>query len=85
VGFVSYGNAGGARSVEHLRQVVIELQMVPIRSAIHIPVDVYMAVMNEKIPVYPDLFKPLRDRLDRIEVFLTELISMAKTLKVARE
>jgi hypothetical protein len=48
VGFVSYGNAGGARSVEQLRQVVIELQMVPIRSAIHIPVDVYMAVMNEK-------------------------------------
>lgn len=85
VGFVSYGNAGGARSVEQLRQVVIELQMVPIRSAIHIPVDVYMAVMNEKVPVDPDLFKPLRDRLDRIEVFLTELISMAKTLKVARE
>jgi NAD(P)H-dependent FMN reductase len=45
VGFVSYGNAGGARSVEQLRQVVIELQMVPIRSAIHIPVDVYMAVI----------------------------------------
>ena len=85
VGFVSYGNAGGARSVEQLRQVVIELQMVPIRRAIHIPVDVYMAVMNEKVPVDPDLFKPLRDRLDRIEVFLTELISMAKTLKVARE
>lgn len=41
--------------------------------------------MNEKVPVDPDLFKPLRDRLDRIEVFLSELISMAKTLKVARE
>jgi len=53
VGFVSYGNAGGARSVEQLRQVVIELQMVPIRSAIHIPVDVYIAFMNEKVPVYP--------------------------------
>lgn len=85
VGFVSYGNAGGARSVEQLRQVVIELQMVPTRSAIHIPVDVYMAVMNEKVPVDPGLFKPLRDRIDRIEVFLTELISMAKTLKVARD
>ncbi len=83
---VSYGNAGGARSVEQLRQVVIELQMVPIRSAIHIPVDVYIAVMNEKVPVNPDLFnKPLRDRLDRVEVFLNELISMAKALKAARE
>jgi NAD(P)H-dependent FMN reductase len=83
VGFVSYGNAGGARSVEQLRQVVIELQMVPIRSAIHIPVDIYKAVMNEKVPVDPDLFnKPLRDR---VEVFLNELISMAEALKVARE
>jgi NAD(P)H-dependent FMN reductase len=83
VGFVSYGNAGGARSVEQLRQVVIELQMVPIRSAIHIPVDVYIAVMNEKVPVDPDLFnKPLRDR---VEAFLNELISMAEALKAARE
>lgn len=72
--------------MEQLRQVVIELQMVPIRSAIHIPVDVYIAVMNEKVPVNPDLFnKPLRDRLDRVEVFLNELISMAKALKAARE
>ena len=86
VGFVSYGNAGGARSVEQLRQVVIELQMVPIRSAIHILVDVYIAVMNEKVPVDPDMFnKPLRDRRDRVEEFLNELISMAKALKVARE
>lgn len=86
VGFVSYGNAGGARSVEQLRQVVIELQMVPIRSAIHIPVDIYIAVMNEKVPVDPDMFnKPLRDRRDRVEEFLNELISMAKALKGARE
>ena len=47
VGFVSYGNAGGARAIEQLRQVVIELEMVPIRSAIHIPTEVYLAVRNE--------------------------------------
>jgi NAD(P)H-dependent FMN reductase len=41
VGFVSYGNAGGARSVEQLRQVVIELQMFPIRNAIHLPAEIY--------------------------------------------
>ncbi|VVB88022.1 FMN-dependent NADH-azoreductase [uncultured archaeon] len=85
VGFVGYGNAGGARSVEQLRQVAIELQMVPIRSAIHIPVDVYMTVMNEKVPVNSELFKPLKMPVDRVEVFLSELISMAKALKVARE
>ncbi|HEX8994240.1 MAG TPA: NAD(P)H-dependent oxidoreductase [Candidatus Paceibacterota bacterium] len=37
VAFVAYGNAGGARSVEQLRGVSVELQMAPIRSAVHIP------------------------------------------------
>src|SRR3989344_1626683 len=37
--FVSYGGpAGGARSVEQLRQVAIELQMAPIREQVAIPV-----------------------------------------------
>jgi NAD(P)H-dependent FMN reductase len=34
---VSYGNAGGARSVQQLRQTFIELQLAAIRSAVHIP------------------------------------------------
>ena len=37
-GFVSYGSAVGARSVQQLRQTVIELQLAPIRSSVHIPV-----------------------------------------------
>src|SRR5258705_5094172 len=41
--FVSYGNAGGARSVQQLRQNVIELQLAPIRSSVHIPVATLMA------------------------------------------
>lgn len=86
VGFVSYGSAGGARTVEQLRQVAIELQMVPIRNAIHIPTEVYMAVMNEKVPVNPELFKPLRvGYMDRVEVFLNDLIWNTQTLKSARE
>lgn len=36
VGFVSYGSVGGGRVVEQLRQVAVELQMAPIRSAVHI-------------------------------------------------
>lgn len=36
--FVSYGGiSGGIRAVESLRLVLIELQMVPIRSSVHIP------------------------------------------------
>lgn len=37
VGFVSYGSVGGARAVEHLRGIAIELQMAPVRTAVHIP------------------------------------------------
>ncbi len=36
VGFVSYGSVGGGRVVEQLRQVAVELQMAPIRNAVHI-------------------------------------------------
>ena len=34
--YVGYGGVGAARSVEHLRLINIELQMVPTRSAVHI-------------------------------------------------
>jgi NAD(P)H-dependent FMN reductase len=36
--FVSYGSALGARSVQQLRETAIELQLAPVRSAVHIPV-----------------------------------------------
>jgi NAD(P)H-dependent FMN reductase len=84
VGFVSYGSAAGARSVEQLRQVVIELQMIPIRNAIHIPSDVYRIVMNEKLPVAPELFKSLREPVDRVQLFLNELIWLSSALKTMR-
>lgn len=36
VAFVSFGNTGGARAVEHLRCIAIELRMAPLREAVHI-------------------------------------------------
>jgi NAD(P)H-dependent FMN reductase len=36
--FVSYGSAMGARAVQQLRETAIELQLAPIRAAVHIPV-----------------------------------------------
>jgi NAD(P)H-dependent FMN reductase len=35
-GFVGYGAMGGARAIEQLRLMTVELQMVPTRSAVHI-------------------------------------------------
>jgi NAD(P)H-dependent FMN reductase len=86
VGFVGYGNAGGARSIEQLRQVAVEMKMVPIRGALHLPIEVYLAVMNEKAPVNPDLFKPLREGVmgDRVGKFLDELTAMTRQLKSMR-
>ncbi|HEX5109009.1 MAG TPA: NAD(P)H-dependent oxidoreductase, partial [Vicinamibacterales bacterium] len=37
VAFVSWGGGGGTRGVEQLRLVTIELDMVPLRWAVHIP------------------------------------------------
>ncbi len=36
IGFIGYGGVGGARAVEHARNVAVELQMVPVRTAVHI-------------------------------------------------
>jgi NAD(P)H-dependent FMN reductase len=87
IGFVSYGSAHGARAVEQLRQVVIELRMVPISRSVHIPWDIYMQVANEKSKVNPELFAPLRKgmRGDQVGMFFDQLVWMGNTLKKARE
>jgi NAD(P)H-dependent FMN reductase len=79
VGFVGYGSTGGARAIEQLRQVVVELDMVPLREAIHVPMDVYLAVMKETAPAATELFKPLREGMfgDRVALFLDKLIKLA--------
>ena len=33
---IAYGSMGGARALEHLRNIAVELQMVPTRNAVHI-------------------------------------------------
>lgn len=43
-GAVGYGAVGGARAVEHLRTIGVELQMVPVRSAVHIGGSDFFAV-----------------------------------------
>jgi NAD(P)H-dependent FMN reductase len=85
VGFLSYGGAGGARAIEQLRLVAIELQMWPIRSAIHLPLDVYLAVMNDPVPTDPARFEPLkRGSVNIVDRFFNELLWAARALKQAR-
>ena len=36
MGAIAYGSMGGARALEHLRNIAVELQMAPVRNAVHI-------------------------------------------------
>ncbi|MEK6871413.1 MAG: NAD(P)H-dependent oxidoreductase [Nanoarchaeota archaeon] len=81
IGFVSYGSVGGARSVEQLRQVAVELQMASIRQAIHIPAQLFFDIMmgknNDSNP-----FEGLKPQVDS---FFEHLIWWTKALKDARK
>lgn len=50
---LGYGGVGAARAIEHLRGIGVELQMVPVRSAVHIGGGEFVRVMphlgNEEI------------------------------------
>lgn len=81
VGFVSYGNVSGARSVEQLREVVIELQMAPIRNAVHIPVDVLVKAAGWSGPADPSALTALDEKAKGL---LDQLVWWGNALKVAR-
>ncbi len=90
VGFVSYGSALGARSVEQLRQVAIELQMAPIHNAIHLPVEIlhaHMASARGGAAFDTSMFDRLRTGPsgDRVAGFFSQLLWWARALKAARE
>lgn len=48
VAFVGYGSVGGARAIEHLRNIMVELQAVPVRHAVHIGGAEFAAIMYGK-------------------------------------
>lgn len=79
VAFVAYGSAGGARAVEQLRQVAIELQMAPIRNAVHIN-----APWNLVEPSGDLKIKALDEYADSAKNMLDQLIWWTKALKNAR-
>jgi NAD(P)H-dependent FMN reductase len=48
VAFVGYGSVGGARAIEHLRNIMVELQTVPVRHAVHIGGSDFLPIMMGK-------------------------------------
>jgi NAD(P)H-dependent FMN reductase len=81
VAFVGYGGVGGARAIEQLRQVVVELEMAPLRHAVHILPDVMRAVRAAAGPADPAVFASLEARAD---LLATELVWWAQALAAAR-
>lgn len=77
VGFVSWGSVAGARSIEQLRQVAIELQMAPIRNSIHIPA--FWTLLDESGNLKTDSLQKHAD------AFLDQLLWWTGALKTARE
>src|SRR6202042_2073143 len=82
VTFVGYGAVGGARAVEQLRQVAIELEMAPIRHAVFMSREVLIATMKETAPANPALFAALEPAA---KLMIDDLVWWARALRVARD
>jgi NAD(P)H-dependent FMN reductase len=61
--FVGWGQVGGARAVEQLRLVAVELEVAPLRHAVHILPDVMIAARSTDADDL-SVFAPLTPRLD---------------------
>jgi NAD(P)H-dependent FMN reductase len=79
VAFVGYGGVGAARAVEQLRLVAVELQMAPVRSAVHIGMGDFFALQQGKaFAEFPHLEQAAVAMLD-------DLAWWTRALVVARE
>ena len=82
VAFIGWGNVGGARAIEQLREVVVELEAAPLRHAVHILPDRMIAAREAEDPTDPQILAPLAPRL---ETLITDLIWWTKTLTAGRD
>ncbi len=79
--FVGYGNVGGARAIEQLRLVCVELEMAPLRHAVHILPDVMRPVRMAENRFDVEMFASLDERHDTLG---TDLRWWAEALRAAR-
>jgi NAD(P)H-dependent FMN reductase len=79
IGFVGYGGVGGARAIEHLRGVAVELQMAPIKQEVNVAMEPFLGVLQQgkTLDEYPYLVGARDGVFDN-------LIWWGKALKAAR-
>ncbi|MDQ3559241.1 MAG: NAD(P)H-dependent oxidoreductase [Pseudomonadota bacterium] len=78
--FVGYGSVGGARAVEQLRLICVELQLHPTRTGVHIQGADFMAVSREGKSL-----TELAYLQPGVATMLDELVWWTNALKAARE
>lgn len=81
VAYVGYGSVGGARAIEHLRNIMVELQAVSVRHAIHIGGSDFIPLMFGQA-TWEDV-APRFDAL--VPEVLENLVWWTKATKTARE
>ncbi|MER8390745.1 NAD(P)H-dependent oxidoreductase [Mesorhizobium sp. M1340] len=79
-GFVGYGSVGGARAVEQLRLHAVELQMAPVKSAVHISWADFLAVKQGDKKL--DEFEHLNQAATAL---VNDIAWWARVLKTARQ
>jgi len=79
VTFISYGSLGGARSIEQLRLVAIELRLIPLRNSLHLPYEVIKKDKSNE-----EIIEILKNYNEKLDYSFKELLIMAKILKEAR-
>jgi NAD(P)H-dependent FMN reductase len=79
-GFVGYGSVGGARAIEQLRQISVELQMAPVKSAVHIAWGEFLAVRQGEKKL-----EEIEHLNQAAQALVNDVAWWAKALKKARE
>ncbi len=79
VAFIGYGGVGGARAIEQLRGVAIELQMAPIKAEVNVGMEPFLGILQQgkTLDDYPHL------TASRTTVF-DEIVWWGNALKAAR-
>jgi NAD(P)H-dependent FMN reductase len=82
INFVGWGNVGGARAIEQLREVAVEFEMAPLRHAVHILPDIMIAARQAGDAADRSLLAPLDAKLD---LLANDLAWWTAALTAARE
>jgi len=80
IAFVGYGGVGGARAIEHLRGVAVELQMAPLKHEVNIGMEPFLGILQQgkSLDDYPFL---VQSRANLFE----QLAWWGHALKTARQ